>query len=133
MQAAPASHPAIARALLGEAEAANLAAWLEPGEHALMVAGRGIYSFKGSGYVRGGIFDRIMLVEDDVSLLFRDRWHGRLVALAPADAPQFTEMDLSRIPADSGFDPSRPFRLQLLVQRAVGPIARVFLTFDLAD
>ncbi|HSF62898.1 MAG TPA: 4Fe-4S binding protein [Paracoccaceae bacterium] len=132
MQTALVSVPAIARALLGEAEAANLATWLEPGEHALMVAGRGIYSFKGSGYVRGGIFDRIVLVQDDVSVRFRDRGHRRLVSLAAEGAPQFTEMDLFRIPADSGFDPTKPFRLQLLVQRAVGPIERVFLTFDLA-
>ena len=40
-------------------------------------------------------------------------------------------MDLFIIPADLGFDPAGDFRLQLLVQRAVGPIDKVFLTFDL--
>ena len=41
-------------------------------------------------------------------------------------------MDLFRIPADSGFDPAEPFRIQLLVSRAVGPVDKVFTTFDLA-
>ena len=38
---------------------------LKPGQQAILVAGNGAYSFKGSGYVRGGIFDRIELVQGD--------------------------------------------------------------------
>lgn len=131
MQAALVSHPAIARSILGEGEAANLAATLKPGEHAIVVVGRGIYSFKGSGYVRGGIFDRIVLIQDDVSVRFRDKMHKRLGSVAAEGAPEFSETDLFRIPPDVGFDPTRPFRLQLLVHREVGPIEKVFTTFDL--
>ena len=131
MQAALVSPPAIAKAVLGEGEAANLKGWLAPGEHAIVVVGRGLYSFKGSGYVRGGIFDRIVLIQDDVSVRFRDRMHKRLVAVAAEGAPEFTEADLFKIPADVGFDPTKPFRLQLLVHREVGPIEKVFTTFDL--
>lgn len=131
MVAGLASVPGIGRSLLGEAEFSNLSNWLQPGDHALMLAGRGIYSYKGSGYVRGGIFDRIVLVQGDVSIRFRDRMHRRLGAIAAAGAPRMTEMDLFRIPADSGFDPTEPFRIQLLVQREVGPIEKVFATFDL--
>ncbi|MFV0386851.1 FMN-binding protein, partial [Paracoccus sp. (in: a-proteobacteria)] len=58
MDAALVSQPAIARALLGEAEAQNLTGWLAEGDDAVAIFGRGLYSFKGSGYVRGGIFDR---------------------------------------------------------------------------
>ena len=131
MQAALVSVPAIGKAVLGEAGDANLRGWLHPGDHAVMIAGRGLYSFKGSGYVRGGIFDRIVLIQDDVSVRFRDKQHRRLVSLAAKDAPDFTETDLFLIPADSGFDPTKPFRIQLLVQRAVGPVEKVFTTFDL--
>jgi NosR/NirI family nitrous oxide reductase transcriptional regulator len=131
MQVALVSAPAIGEAVLGEAENANLRDWLEPGDHAIAVLGRGLYSFKGSGYVRGGIFDRIVLIQDDVSVRFRDRMHRRMGALAVPDAPEFTERDLFRIPAEAGFDPTRPFRLQLLVQREVAAIEKVFTTFDL--
>ncbi|MBL8563944.1 MAG: regulatory protein NosR [Gemmobacter sp.] len=132
MQVALVSVPGIGRAVLGEQEFTNLQTWLQPGDHALMLAASGLYSFKGSGYVRGGIFDRIVLIQDDVSVRFRDKMHRRLVSLAPADAPGFSETDLFRIPADSGFDPAKPFRIQLLVQREVGPIEKLFSTFDLA-
>lgn len=131
MQTALVSHPAIAQAILGPGEAANLAGWLAPDEHAIVVVGRGIYSFKGSGYVRGGIFDRIVLIQDDVSVRFRDKMHKRLGSVAAEGAPEFTETDLFKIPADVGFDPTKPFRLQLLVHREVGPIEKVFTTFDL--
>ncbi len=131
MQLALVSAPPVGRALLGEAEHANLADWLDEGDHAIMVAGRGLYSFKGSGYVRGGIFDRIVLIQDDISVRFRDRMHRRLGDIAAEGAPRFSETDLFKIPADTGFDPAKPFRLQLLVQRDVAAIERVFTTFEL--
>ncbi|MGZ7281878.1 hypothetical protein ACXWQV_10040, partial [Streptococcus pyogenes] len=43
------SVPSIGKPLLGEAEFANLQASLQPGDSALLIVGRGIYSFKGSG------------------------------------------------------------------------------------
>ncbi|MFB9151213.1 4Fe-4S binding protein [Roseovarius ramblicola] len=131
MRAALVSVPTIGRSLLGENEYANLQGWLKEGEHAILVAGRGRYSFKGSGYVRGGIFDRIHLVQGDSSVRFRDRDHRRLGEIAADGAPSFTELDLFRIPADSGFDPAEPWRLQLLVQRAVGAVEKTFVTYDL--
>lgn len=131
MQMALVSVPGIGHALLGEAENQNLQDWLNPGDHAIAVLGRGLYSFKGSGYVRGGIFDRIVLIQNDVSVRFRDRMHRRMGQVALDDAPEFTERDLFRIPADTGFDPTKPFRLQLLVQREVAAIEKVFTTFDL--
>ncbi|PYF07753.1 NosR/NirI family nitrous oxide reductase transcriptional regulator [Rhodobacter viridis] len=126
------SVPGIGKAVLGPAEAANLQAWLKPGESAIAIAANGLYSFKGSGYVRGGIFDRIVLVQDDVTVRFHDHDHRRLVSLNAKGAPDFGEADLFKIPADLGFDPAKPFRLQLLVQRPVAATQKLFTTFDLA-
>jgi len=131
MHMALVSVPSIGRSLLGDAEYENLVAWLEPGEQAILVLGRGAYSFKGSGYVRGGIFDRIQLIQGDNGVRFFDKQQRRLGALATAGSPSFTELDIFKIPADAEFDPTEPFRLQLLVQRAVGAIEKIFLTYDL--
>ena len=131
MQMALISVPEIGRTLLGEAEYQNMLNWLKPGEQALLVLGRGSYSFKGSGYVRGGIFDRIQMIQGDNSVRFFDKQQRRLGALATDDSPSFVELDLFRIPADSDFNPAEPFRLQLLVQRAVGAVEKTFITFDL--
>ena len=131
LTAALVSVPSIGLSLMGEAEYGNLMEWLEDGDHAILLSGRGRYSFKGSGYVRGGIFDRISVLQGDTTLRFRDRMHRRLGEIVAPGAPQFSEIDLFRIPADSGFDPTDPWELQLLVQRAVGPVDKAFLTFDL--
>ncbi len=50
------SQPAIGKSLLGEAGWNDLQGRLKSGQQAIVVAGEGRYSFKGSGYVRGGIF-----------------------------------------------------------------------------
>src|SRR5690625_2227399 len=131
MQTALVSVPAIGQALLEPGDYTNLEKWMSEGDSAIIVMGRGLYSFKGSGYVRGGVFDRIVLIQDDISVRFHDRDHRRVARLALSGAPDFPEMDLFRIPADSEFDPTKPFRIQLLVQREVGPIDKAFLTFDL--
>ena len=131
MQVALISAPEIGRSLLGDDEYKNLIEWLGEGEEAILVLGRGKYSFKGSGYVRGGIFDRIQLIQGDASARFFDKQHLRLGRLAPSDAPSFAELDMFKVPADMGFKPTEPFRLQLLVQRAVGAIDKSFITFDL--
>ncbi len=125
------SAPGIGISLLGENEYGNLKGWLAEGDNAILLTARGKYSFKGSGYVRGGIFDRIKLVQGDASVRFRDKMHRRLRVVAADGAPSFTEMDIFKIPADSGFDPAKPFRVQLLVQRPVGPIEKTFITYDL--
>ncbi|OUS05116.1 4Fe-4S binding protein [Rhodobacterales bacterium 52_120_T64] len=131
MHTALISAPSIGLSLMGENEYGNLVEWMEEGEHAILVMGRGVFSFKGNGYVRGGIFDRIQLIQGDISVRFRDRQHRRLGALATEGAPSFTEVDMFKIPADSEFDPTKPWRLQLLAQRVVGPIEKTFLTYDL--
>lgn len=124
--------PSIAKSLLGEAEYGNLKKRLKPGENAFLFMGNGPFSFKGSGYVRGGIFDRIQLVQDRSSIRFRDRGHKRLRQVYAEGAPAFREIGLFRTPSEVKFDPASPWRLQLLVPRAVGPLDKVFTSFELA-
>ncbi|MDX1594266.1 MAG: 4Fe-4S binding protein [Gammaproteobacteria bacterium] len=126
-----ASVPWIGRNLLGDREFANLEATLAPGQHAVAIAGLGRYSFKGSGYVRGGIFDRIQLQQGDNVFRFHDYHHKRLRRIAAEGAPGFTDVDLFRIPEEVPFDPAAPWRLELLVGRDVGPTSKAFQTFDL--
>lgn len=128
---ASAAIPDIAKNLLGQQEYKNLMKKLKPGETAIIMAGNGLYSFKGSGYVRGGIFDRFQLIQGDASVRFRDRLHKRLGGLNAEGTPKFKDADLFIIPSGSGFNPAKPWRVKLLVQRAIGPIKKEFITFDL--
>jgi NosR/NirI family nitrous oxide reductase transcriptional regulator len=124
--------PAIARSLLGEAEYGNLQKRLKPGDNAFLIMGSGPFSFKGSGYVRGGIFDRVQVVQDRASIRFRDRGHKRLRQVKADGAPKFREVGIFRISSKTEFDPARPWRLQLLVPLAVGALKKAFTSFELA-
>ena len=132
LYAALVSAPVIGRSLLGDAEYGNLLARLEPGQHALLIAANGRYSFRGSGFVRGGIFDRIQLAQGDGSVRFRDRNYKLLGEVAADLAQPFTEVALFIVPADAEFDPAAPWTLQLLVQRAIGALDKDFLLYELS-
>jgi NosR/NirI family transcriptional regulator, nitrous oxide reductase regulator len=123
--------PTIGRSLLGDAGYDRLAGRLKPGQQALIVAGSGRYSFKGAAYVRGGIFDRIELIQDTNSIRFRDRDHTRLGNLEAEGAPEFPEIALFTVPPEFALDPTEPWVLQLLVQRLVATREKAWLTFDL--
>ena len=132
LYAAEVSVPVIGRSLLGDAEYENLRARLKPGQHALLIAANGLYSFKGSGFVRGGIFDRVQLVQGDGSIRFRDRQYKHLGEVAADLAQPFSEIGLFVVPADAEFDPVAPWTLQLLVQRAIGALDKDFLLYELS-
>ena len=123
--------PTIGRSLLGDDGYQRLAGRLKPGQQALIVAGSGRYSFKGAAYVRGGIFDRIELIQDTNSIRFRDRDHTRLGSLVAEGAPDFPEIALFTVPPEFALDPTEPWVLQLLVQRVVGAREKAWMTFDL--
>jgi NosR/NirI family nitrous oxide reductase transcriptional regulator len=123
--------PTIGRSLLGEAAYRQLLQRLKPRQQAIIIAGEGAYSFKGSGYVRGGIFDRIQVVQDGSTVRFRDRDHTRLAELAAEGAPDLKEIALFVVPDSFTLDPVAEWQTELLVQRPVGARDKAFLTFEL--
>ncbi len=125
------SVPVIGESLLGPGEYRNLTQRLEEGQQAILIMGSGPYSWRGSGYVRGGIFDRIELLQGVETIRFSDRQYKRIGRIAADDAPSFRGIGLFTIPPDAEFEPSRPWQLQLLVQQAVGALEREFVAFEL--
>jgi NosR/NirI family nitrous oxide reductase transcriptional regulator len=120
--------PAVGKNLLGDSEYQWLMETLKPNEHVLVVLGNG-YSFKGSGYVRGGIFDRIQMLQNELAISFRDLDHIRLQDIMLPDAPHFSEMSMFIIRDHHGFDPGQPWQFEFLVRRQIGAIDSVFTSF----
>lgn len=120
--------PTIGKNLFGESEYNWLTENLKPGEHLIAVFGNG-YSFKGSGYVRGGIFDRVQLHQNENEIAFRDLDHSRVLDLYIAGVPSFKEMSVFKVQAHHDFDPGASWQLELLVRRQTGPIDSVFTSF----
>ena len=133
LYAALVSVPSVGKALLGPAEYKNMQKRLEPGQQAILLAANGLYSFKGSGYVRGGIFDRFQLLQGDSSVRFHDYHHKRLKEPKAEGAPYFKEVALFILPTDIPFNPAKPWVIELLIGRAVGPTKKGFLTINLEN
>lgn len=121
--------PTIGRNLLGRSGYNWLMNQLAPGEHAIAVMANGDYSFKGSGYVRGGVFDRLQLVQGNQTILFRDSDYHRLADTYLAGMPALREQAIFIIRQGYAFDPGRPWQLELLARRQVGALDSVFTTF----
>nr|WP_314639171.1 4Fe-4S binding protein [uncultured Pseudomonas sp.] len=123
--------PTIGRALLGDNQYRLLMQDLKPGEQAIVVLGRGLFSYKGSGYVRGGIFDRVQLRQFGNVISFRDMDHQRLSDVFAKGMPEFTEMSIFIVREPARFDPGSPWSLELLVRRQTGPLSGTFSSFEL--
>ncbi|WP_046489195.1 transcriptional regulator NosR [Pseudomonas veronii] len=123
--------PSIGRNLLGEEHYRTLMQGLKPGEQAIAVLGRGLFSFKGSGYVRGGIFDRVQLRQFGNVISFRDLDHQRVDDVYAEGIPAFDEMSVFIVRPQAGFDPGSPWTLELLVRRQTGPVSGTFSSFEL--
>ncbi len=119
------SQPQIGRTLLGDREYKNLTNRLKKDQHAVLIMAKGHYSFRGSGFVRGGIFDRFQIVQGTNSWLLTDKLYKNMGNVH--NGPNFKEVGLFRLPENSEFDPTASWRVQLLIQRAVGPIQKAFV------
>jgi len=125
---AQADIPTVGRNLLGDSEYQWLMKTLKPNEHAIIVLGNG-YSFKGSGYVRGGIFDRIQILQNEAAFAFRDLDHNRITDLFIAGAPRLREMSLFIVREHHEFNPGVDWQFELLVRRQMGAVDSVFTSF----
>jgi NosR/NirI family transcriptional regulator, nitrous oxide reductase regulator len=116
----------VGRALLGDKVYERVLAARGAGDQLLVVAANGLYSFKGTNYVRDGVFDRLQLVQGAQTLGFTSDNYVRLERLAIAGAPEFRELALFVLPRASGFRPASPWRLELLVSGAEGNVLKSF-------
>jgi transcriptional regulator of nitric oxide reductase len=105
--------------LLGRAPYTRLASAIGIDDQILVIAANGRYSFKGTGYVRSGRFERMQIVQGARSIaLIKDR-HETIEALQADGAPEFREIGVFTLPATDGLDPLAPWRLDLVVGREV--------------
>ncbi|MCG3146387.1 MAG: hypothetical protein HONDAALG_04423 [Gammaproteobacteria bacterium] len=108
--------PPVGRAILGEENYRRLMAGLKPNEQAIFIAANGTGSFKGSGFVRGGIFDRIQVAQEIDTFTFRDLDYQNLYTVKVPGAPAFTESGIFIIRRE-GFSAAYPWSLVYLANR----------------
>ncbi|MXN63948.1 4Fe-4S binding protein [Stappia sp. GBMRC 2046] len=101
--------------LLGQKAFARVDAERGRSETALFIAASGLYSVKGTGWRKSGVFDRLELIQGDRTIRLPSDRHFRLEELAIGGAPKFREAMVVFVPASAGFDPDKPARLDLVV------------------
>lgn len=122
--------PAVGRGILGDRGYESLMAHLKPAEHAIFVIGNGTESFKGSGFVRGGIFDRIQVAQDVDTFTFRDLDYQNLYDVHAAGAPAYRESGIF-ILRSASFSDAYPWSLVVLTHRTNQQTGtKSFVSFD---
>ncbi len=112
--------PTVGQNLLGRRLYERLMAETGLQDTLIMVAANGLYSVKGTAWRRSGVFERLQIVQGSKTIPLRADDHRGVDRLKAVGAPDFREIGVFRIAADSGFDPAQPWRLELLVA-AAGP------------
>ena len=107
--------PSVGQNLLGQQVFTTAIGNLGPGETALAMISRGLYSHRGTDWRRTGTFERLAVIQNDVV------WHPtaesfQMVKRLPiAGAPEVKEISLFRLP--DSIDPLEPFRVEVTATR----------------
>jgi NosR/NirI family nitrous oxide reductase transcriptional regulator len=125
------NQPTIGEAILGKAGYAGLMSRLKEGEHAIFIVKTGgMDSFKGSGFVRGGIYDRVQVRQGGDGFTFRDLDYVNLWGVSAAGAPAFDESAIFIIRGKS-FSGAFPWKLVFLGNKIdKETAAKTFANFD---
>jgi NosR/NirI family transcriptional regulator, nitrous oxide reductase regulator len=114
--------PSVGRNLLSPRAWEYLSSWIEPGDHAFLVATRGRYSFVGEDYTVGAVPDRVTLQQDGLAIELRDfSLDGRL-KLPPAWQGPEVQWRVLKVIRQASLDPSQALDFALTVSRSKGQI-----------
>ncbi|MBL8473917.1 MAG: regulatory protein NosR [Rhodocyclaceae bacterium] len=126
------NQPTLGRAILGRSGYDRLMADLKPGDHAIFVIRTaGGESFKGSGFVRGGIYDRVQVRQGRDIFSFRDTDYLNLYGVAAPGAPAFTESAIFIIHGGNAFSAAYPWQFVFLGNKTDRETrTKTFVNFD---
>ena len=108
--------PTVGRSILGDSGYNSLMSVLKPHENAIFIIANGTDTFKGSGFVRGGIYDRVQVGQDMDAYTFRDLDYLNLWGVKAEGAPSYKESAIFII-RDPGFSGAFPWNLVFLANK----------------
>lgn len=114
----------IGQNLLGTREFERQMAQLPLDGNAILIAARGLYSFKGVAWRQTGVFERIQLVQGSHTLRLGREMYENVERLAIAGTPELREAGIFRLPPEFQFDPVAPWRIELFVEEEVAGTQR---------
>ncbi|MDH3669508.1 MAG: NosR/NirI family protein, partial [Paracoccaceae bacterium] len=109
--------PGIGRNLLGQQMFTRATGSLGSGDSALFIASRGLHSHRGTAWRQTDIFDRIEVIQGARTIALRADDYRRIDRLRAMDAPEFKEVSVFRLRGETGFNPTRAFRIEVTASR----------------
>jgi NosR/NirI family nitrous oxide reductase transcriptional regulator len=122
--------PAIGGNLIGLLNYEDYQRQLPSGAQAIFVASTGPYDFLGTRFFREGRFDRLRVLQDGQTFAFAQDDYRWLNPYDEGIRGRQEHAALFRLPANAGFDPSKPWRLEILVNGAGAAPATVAFGLD---
>ncbi|RJQ47931.1 MAG: FMN-binding protein [Nitrospiraceae bacterium] len=120
--------PSIGRNILGDVFYKDIMSTIKEGESAVAIFSKGKGSFKGSGFARGGTFDRFNIEQGSKVYLFTDKDYRVLSGIKAEGAPAINEGGVFFI-KDRDFVPVLPFKLTLLLPYRLSAAKKEFRSF----
>lgn len=116
--------------LLGQQQYERLMDSLSPGDEPILVVANSDYSFRGNGFVRGGIFDRVRLWQGTSDIAFRDLDYQRLANsdITIDGFPGFGELTVF-IAREGALNLDQKWQFELMVRRQVGALDSEIASF----
>ena len=108
-----ATPPPIGQSLLGQLIYESELGKIGADDDLILIGAKGLYSFRGTEWRQSGSFDRIELVQDNRTIHLKASDYTPMETLHAAGGPELREIAIFRIPHSSGFNPTKPFRLDL--------------------
>jgi NosR/NirI family nitrite reductase transcriptional regulator len=109
--------PGIGRNLLGAQMFDRATGAMGTDDAALFVASRGLHSHRGTAWRQAGVFDRIEVIQGAKTIALTAEDYLRIDRLYALGAPEFKEISVFRLRGETGFDPARPFRIEVSASR----------------
>jgi NosR/NirI family transcriptional regulator, nitrous oxide reductase regulator len=97
----------------------------------VLLAANGAYSFLGDGWEQADFLDRVEIVQGDGTIRLPTKQIKTLPFLHVDNPPPLSERALVFFPGRGGFDPARPFRVDLLVSSPTAANRGSFASFGL--
>lgn len=120
--------PSIGRNFAGDSMYNEAMSKIKGGGSAIAIVSKGKGSFKGTGFVRGGIFDRFNIEQGSKVYMLTDKDYRPLSEVSAKGAPAFSEGGVFII-RDKDFDPTEPFRLNIILPYRVSVTKKDFKSF----
>ena len=103
--------------LLGRKHYEQLVSTSGPDDDLVMIGANGLLSIKGPAWRQSGVFERLAIVQDALTIRLTKNMYRTFDKIEAEYAPGLRERALFVVPRASGFDSTKPWRLQVLAVR----------------